>query len=99
MSSHQPSRVPNPLHRGSRDRIVGREQLEQIGSIRDLEVVGISCWLPHDLVRQWLAAHGYRWPAHFDPSPAASPARREDARLRPVRETKLLAVQRYIWHT
>ncbi len=25
------------------------------------------CWLPHHLARQWLAAHNYSWPAHFDP--------------------------------
>lgn len=25
------------------------------------------CWLPHDLARQWIERHGYRWPAHFEP--------------------------------
>jgi predicted transcriptional regulator len=42
-----------------------REQLAHIeGSIRCLAEY---CWLPRELVRQWLAARGYSWPAHFDP--------------------------------
>ena len=26
------------------------------------------CWLPRQLARSWMEAHGYRWGPHFDPS-------------------------------
>lgn len=39
------------------------EPLAQLLSIRD---VAAGCWLPRELARQWLAAHGYSWPAHFE---------------------------------
>jgi len=44
-----------------------------------LEVLA-RCWLPRGLARQWIKAHGYRWPKHFEPSatPAAPSARREN---------------------
>jgi hypothetical protein len=32
-----------------------------------------SWWIPRDLARQWLAARGYPWPAHFDPTPPSAP--------------------------
>jgi hypothetical protein len=31
-----------------------------------LEVLA-RCWLPRELARQWIEAHGYRWPPHLDP--------------------------------
>ena len=49
-----------------------RGQLPPGGSIRD---VAVYCWLPQEATRRWLAAHGYPWPAHFEPvGPAAGPA-------------------------
>jgi len=58
------------------------------------------CWLRREMARQWLVAHGYPLPSEFETrSPTASPARRKDARPRPLRETKILAVQRYIADT
>jgi hypothetical protein len=46
-----------------------REQLAYVKSIRDLAEY---CWLPRESVRQWLAAHGYPWPPHFDPPAGAA---------------------------
>jgi hypothetical protein len=58
----------------SRSRL-GREQLTHV-----YESINISlaqfCWLPREVAWQWLVAHGYPWPAHFDP----------DARLEPPRK-------------
>ena len=42
-----------------------REGLAQLSSIRDLAA---RCWLPRALAQQWIVAHGYPWPAHFDKS-------------------------------
>jgi hypothetical protein len=41
-----------------------REQLGYIDHIRDLPG---DCYLPRERARQWLVAHNYPWPAHFDP--------------------------------
>jgi hypothetical protein len=49
---------------------IGREQLDHVESIRELAAY---CWLPREVARQWLAAHGYPWPAHFDPVAQTSP--------------------------
>jgi hypothetical protein len=46
-----------------------RDALSVFGTIRDQ---ASYCWLPRELARQWLAAHGYPWPAHFDPAPPTS---------------------------
>ena len=43
---------------------------EQLAYIKDIGHVAAYCWLPRKAAWQWLAAHGYRWPAHFDPSSA-----------------------------
>ena len=48
-----------------------REQLDYVAGIRD---VAPYCWVPRGLARQWLAAHGYSWPTHFDPVAATFPA-------------------------
>ena len=42
---------------------IGCDQLDHVESIRQLAAY---CWLPREVARQWLAAHGYPWPAHFD---------------------------------
>ena len=42
-----------------------REQLSVFGTILDQ---ASRCWLPRKLARQWLAAHGDQWPAHFLPA-------------------------------
>jgi hypothetical protein len=31
-----------------------------------LEVLA-RCWLPRELARRWIEAHGYCWPSHLDP--------------------------------
>jgi hypothetical protein len=50
-------------------RWLRREQLDYgFESIRDQAA---QCWLPRELARQWLAWHGYPWPAHFDPMPGS----------------------------
>jgi hypothetical protein len=51
---------------------------EQLRFVEDIRTLGARCWLPHHLARQWLAAHAYPWPAHFDP-------------LKPVREVAAAA--------
>jgi hypothetical protein len=42
------------------------EQLGYVDTIRDLPG---NCYVSRELARQWLVAHGYPWPAHFDPQP------------------------------
>jgi hypothetical protein len=37
----------------------------RFGTVRDHATY---CFLPRRLTRQWLAAHGYPWPAHFEPA-------------------------------
>jgi hypothetical protein len=56
---------------GVNRRRLGREQLSDYVGIRDLAAY---CWLQRELVRHWLAAHGYFWPTHFDPVAATGPA-------------------------
>jgi hypothetical protein len=40
---------------------------EQLGYVENIRTLPGDCWLPCDVVRPWLVAHGYPWPAHFDP--------------------------------
>jgi hypothetical protein len=28
----------------------------------------VNCWIPRDMVRRWLEAHGYRWAPQFEPA-------------------------------
>jgi hypothetical protein len=51
---------------------------EQFRFVEEIRTLGARCWLPHHLARQWLAAHNYPWPAHFDP-------------LKPVRQMSAVA--------
>jgi hypothetical protein len=62
---------PRMRRNGKNRRWVTREQLRYLQSIRD---IAAYCWLPRKLARQWLAAHGYAWPARFDPAPPTSSA-------------------------
>ena len=45
---------------------------EQFRFVEEIRTLSARCWLPHHLARQWLAAHNYSWPAHFDPLKPAS---------------------------
>jgi hypothetical protein len=48
-----------------------REALSHLTTIRDLAA---QCWLSRARAREWLGAHGYPWPAHFDPPMSATSA-------------------------
>jgi hypothetical protein len=72
---------PRMTGHGKDRRWLTREQLYHVQHIRDL---AWFCWLPRELARQWLAAHGYPWPERFDPA-NRSPRRhqaRQNLRLR-----------------
>jgi hypothetical protein len=62
---------PRMTLRGKDRRWLTRERLDWVANIR---VIAAYCWLPREMARRWLVAHGYSWPAHFDPMVANSPA-------------------------
>jgi hypothetical protein len=62
---------PGRAWKGKNQRCLTREQLDYV---QDIRYLAAYCWLPRELTRQWLAAHGYPWPTHFDLVAATSPA-------------------------
>ena len=49
-------------------RVPCRLQSEQLAFIEHLRDLPLSRWLPREVARRWLLAHGYPWPAHFEPA-------------------------------
>jgi hypothetical protein len=61
---------PRQMGDGKDRRWLTREKL----SYTEIRNQASFSWLPRDLAQQWLAAHGYPWPTHFDPVAATIPA-------------------------
>jgi hypothetical protein len=54
-----------------------REQFEIAFAAASLPLTVLNCcWLPSDIARQWLEAHGYRRAPHFEPAPGREAAHR-----------------------
>jgi hypothetical protein len=58
--------VPCRLERKAFERQFGYAGAMTPATPLPLEVLA-RCWLPRQLARQWIEAHGYRWPSHLDP--------------------------------